>query len=478
MAEGEAPDPQRTLFERPILSVSELTLRIKTALEQQIGHVWVSGQISGYKLHSESGHMYFSLKDEAAVLKCAMFRFQNRGLKFAPEEGLEVVAFGRVSVYEKSGQYQLYVESMQPKGMGVLQLRFEQLKKKLAEEGLFDEARKRPLPFLPRVIGIVTSQESAALQDMVKTIHKRFPATIVVHDVRVQGDGAAQEIARALRELPRLAPEVEVIIAGRGGGSVEDLWAFNEEVVVRAIAACRVPVVSAVGHETDYTLADFAADVRAKTPTDAATLVVPILDDLSSSLASRSSHLEALLRDKLNRGWLTLDRFRDSYGLRAIETAGAKARERLSGLGERAARALGHAVRSKREWLATMEACGPLRDPRVLLAAYRQRLERAEADPAFAVPEASIAVERVRMGELSKRMDSHTSASVARVRRDVLALEEKLAALDPLKVLERGYSITLHNGRVVKDASKVPPGAEIESRLHKGTLRSVTRATL
>ncbi|HLG42683.1 MAG TPA: exodeoxyribonuclease VII large subunit, partial [Planctomycetota bacterium] len=203
MPEGEAPDSQRTLFERPILSVSELTLRIKSTLENSIGHVWVSGQISGFKLHQESGHMYFSLKDEAAILKCVMFRFQSRGVRFTPEEGLEIVAFGRVSVYEKSGQYQLYVESMQPKGMGVLQLRFEQLKKKLAAEGLFDETRKRPLPFLPGAIGIVTSRESAALQDMVKTIHKRFPAAIVVHDVRVQGDGAAQEIARAIRELPR-----------------------------------------------------------------------------------------------------------------------------------------------------------------------------------------------------------------------------------------------------------------------------------
>jgi len=473
MPEGEA---QGTLFERPILSVSELTLRIKSALENSIGHVWVSGQISGYKLHSESGHMYFSLKDEAAVLKCVMFRFQNRGLKFTPEEGLEIVAFGRVSVYEKAGQYQLYVESMQPKGMGILQLRFEQLKKKLAEEGLFDEARKRPLPFLPRAIGIVTSQESAALQDMVKTIHKRYPASIIVSDVRVQGDGAAQEIARAIRELPRQAPEVEVMIAGRGGGSVEDLWAFNEEAVVRAIASCRVPIVSAVGHETDFTLADFAADARAKTPTDAATLVVPVLADLLSSLETRNSQLVTHLREKVNHGWMTFDRFRDSYGLRAVETSGRIQRERLEGLAARSERALVNAIRSKRDLLSSLATRSSLRDPSELLEAFRQRVARLESDAAFSIPSASIEVERVRLGGLSKRVASHAAAAAARLKRDVLAIEEKLSALDPLKVLERGYSITLHNGRVVKDASRVPPGAEIESRLHKGIIRSVTKA--
>lgn len=474
MPEGET-GAQRTLFERPILSVSELTLRIKNALESHVGHVWVSGQISGFKLHQESGHMYFSLKDEAAVLKCVMFRFQNRGLKFAPEEGLAVVAFGRVSVYERSGQYQLYVESMQPKGMGILQLRFEQLKKKLAEEGLFDEARKRPLPFLPRAVGIVTSKEGAALQDMVKTIHKRFPATIYVSDVRVQGDGAAQEIARAIRELPRQAPDVDVIIAGRGGGSIEDLWAFNEEAVVRAIAASRVPVVSAVGHETDFTLADFAADVRAKTPTDAATLVVPVLADLLSDLATRGSQLEGLLRERINRGWMTLDRFRDSYGLRAVETAGPTYRDRLATLAERAERALRYAVQARRESLASLEARGPFRDSAQLLSPFRRRVERIESAPAFSLPAAEIQVERVRLGELSKQMASHVAAAVERLRRDAHAIEDKLAALDPLKVLERGYSITLHKGKVVKDASKVPAGAEIESRLHKGVVRSIVR---
>jgi exodeoxyribonuclease VII large subunit len=475
MPEGEIGGAQRTLFERPILSVSELTLRIKSALESHVGHVWVSGQISGFKRHQESGHLYFSLKDESAVLRCVMFRFQNRGLRFEPEEGLEVVAFGRVSVYERSGQYQLYVESMQPKGMGILQLRFEQLKKRLAEEGLFDEARKRPLPFLPRAIGIVTSKEGAALQDMVKTIHKRFPAAIHVMDVRVQGDEAAGEIARAIRELPRAVPEVEVIIAGRGGGSIEDLWAFNEEAVVRAIAASRVPVVSAVGHETDFTLADFAADVRAKTPTDAATLVVPILDDLLADLRARGDKLEALLRERINRGWMTLDRFRDSYGLRAVETAGATLRDRLALLGGRAERALGHTVRARRESLAALSDRRLFRDPVQLLEPFRRRLERAESSAALSLPEAEIQVERVRLGELSKRMASQVGGALERLRRDARAVEEKLSALDPNKVLERGYSITMHKGKVVKDASKVPAGSEIESRLHKGSLQSIVR---
>lgn len=473
MGEGELIQP--TLYERPVLSVSELTLRIKQALEANVGHVWVSGEISGFKLHGESGHMYFRLKDESALLKAVMFRFQNRGLKFQPQDGMEVIAFGRISVFERNGEYQLYVEHMQPKGLGILQIRFEQLKQKLQAEGLFDESRKRPLPLLPEAVGIVTSKEGSALQDMVKTIHQRYPARIYVGDARVQGDGAAQEIARAIKDFPRQAPDVEVLIVGRGGGSIEDLWAFNEEVVVRAIAGSRIPVVSAVGHETDFTLADFVADVRAKTPTDAGTLVVPVKEDLELGLRRFREKLDGLLREEIGQGWLTLDRFRDSYGIRSVERLGETWRDRLGALSDRGERALAVGLRQRREAVGSLAGRAVMREAAQVLAPFLQRLERAAAAPAFTAPDRTIQLHRVRLAGLAERLEAQAAAAVQRARAAAVAAEHRLAGVDPLAVLQRGYSITTLDGKIVRDSAKVPPGVEILTRLHKGEIRSITR---
>src|SRR3954465_10667908 len=264
-----APSPQP----RRVLSVTELTVRVRDLLEQEFFEVWVEGELSGCRVWN-TGHMYFTLKDGATQIKAVIFRSALRYLKFRPADGLRVVARGKISVYEPKGEYQLACEHLEPQGLGALQLAFEQLKKKLQAEGLFAAERKRPLPALPRKIGIVTSLDGAAIRDIIKVLSRRYAnAHLVVCPARVQGEDAAPEIARALRQIARV-PGVDVVIVGRGGGSIEDLWAFNEEVVARAISRVPVPVISAVGHETDVTIADFVADLRAPTPSAAAELVV------------------------------------------------------------------------------------------------------------------------------------------------------------------------------------------------------------
>jgi exodeoxyribonuclease VII large subunit len=266
-----------------ILSISELTQLIKFQLEQGFDYLWVEGEISNFRMPS-SGHFYFTLKDEKSQIRVVMFKSQNRTLEFAPEDGLSVICRGRLNVYETRGEYQLILDYLEPKGLGALQLAFEQLKQRLAQEGLFDPEHKKPLPQLPRKIGIVTSPTGAAIRDILNIIERRFANVgILIYPVKVQGEGAAQEIASALDELNRM-PGIDVIILTRGGGSIEDLWPFNEEVVARAIYHSEIPVISAVGHEVDFTIADFVASLRAPTPSAAAELVVRNKDDLIYNL--------------------------------------------------------------------------------------------------------------------------------------------------------------------------------------------------
>jgi exodeoxyribonuclease VII large subunit len=260
--------------EKQVISVTDITRQIKMSLEQRFPRVWIQGEISNFKQHT-SGHLYFTLKDEGAQISATMWRSRAAGLLFAPEDGMKVIARGGITVYPPRGSYQIDVEQLTPVGIGELQIAFERLKQKLAAEGLFDESRKRPLPSFPERVGIITSETGAALQDMRTVLSRRFPCIeIILAPVRVQGAGASDEIAQALKEMNRYGI-VDVIIVGRGGGSLEDLWAFNEEVVARAIAASEIPVVSAVGHEIDFTIADFVADLRAPTPSAAAELIVP-----------------------------------------------------------------------------------------------------------------------------------------------------------------------------------------------------------
>jgi len=279
-------------------TISELNQIIKGTLEQELDGFWVVGEVSNFRV-PPSGHYYFTLKDDKSQISAVMFRRQGLGLTFAPENGMELLCFGKVSLYPVRGDLQLYVENMEPRGQGALYLAFEQLKKRLAAEGLFAEARKKTLPLLPASIGIVTSERGAALRDMLRIIDDRYPdRRIVVRPVRVQGEGAAEEIASGITELGG-SGQVDVMIVGRGGGSLEDLWAFNEEIVARSIFASPVPVISAVGHEIDFTIADFVADLRAPTPTAAAEVVVPRKSELVDQVVDLEKQLLQWMRRKL-----------------------------------------------------------------------------------------------------------------------------------------------------------------------------------
>lgn len=285
-----------------------MTERIREILEGQFPEVWIQGEISNFR-PANSGHYYFSLKDESAQIRAVMFRGSNRELRFRLENGLSVLCYGRVSVYAPRGDYQIIVEQMEPKGVGALQLAFEQLKQKLEAEGLFDPKRKKKIPFLPEKIGIVTSPTGSVIRDMIQILTRRFPnVPILLNPVSVQGEGAASEIATAIREMNE-RNDIDLLIVGRGGGSMEDLWAFNEEVVARAIADSQIPIISAVGHETDFTIADFVADLRAPTPSAAAELAVPVKEDLLEEIRNLSSRLVQVMESQLENLGLQIGRW-------------------------------------------------------------------------------------------------------------------------------------------------------------------------
>lgn len=278
-----------------VYNITELTRVIKSLLEPAFADIWVTGEISNFKHHT-SGHMYFTLKDENSALRAAMFRNDNVVLKFKPDDGMQVLAHGRISIYEKNGNYQMYVDTLEPSGIGALQLAFEQMKEKLEKEGLFDPEHKKPIPVLPERIGVITSPTGAAIQDIVSIITRRFPgAQISIYPVRVQGQGSADEIAEAI-EAMNGPYGIDVLILARGGGSIEDLWSFNEEKVARAIYASGIPVISAVGHETDFTIADFVSDLRAPTPSAAAELVIKTRAEFLSEIESLSDTLNELIK--------------------------------------------------------------------------------------------------------------------------------------------------------------------------------------
>ncbi|NMA62869.1 MAG: exodeoxyribonuclease VII large subunit [Syntrophomonadaceae bacterium] len=320
-----------------VLSVSELTGHIKTVLEQErlLAGVWVRGEISGYKLYRQSGHAYFSLKDEGAVISCVMFRSRVRHLRFLPEDGMKVVARGYISVFEKNGRYQLYIEEMEPDGLGALFLQLRQLRDRLDREGLFALERKKTLPVFARRVGVVTSQDGAAFRDIVKVIRQRHPgAEVVIAHSAVQGAAAPAEISAAIRALNEYG-QVDVLIVGRGGGSFEDLWAFNTEEVVRAVYESRIPVISAVGHEVDYSLCDLVADARAATPTQAAQMAVPDIEALGYQSMVLKERLQNAVSRNISRRWQELDQVRDRKVWSQPETLTRQRDEWLSFLRDR-----------------------------------------------------------------------------------------------------------------------------------------------
>jgi len=433
--------------ERRVYTVSELTAGIKGTLEGMFPAVWVEGEISNLRVPS-SGHAYFTLKDEGAQLSAVLFRGRGRRVRFEPEDGMHVLAFGGLDVYAARGQYQLVVELMEPQGLGALQLAFEQLKRKLEAEGLFDDGRKRKLPVYPRVIGIVTSPTGAAIRDMLNIIGRRFgDLRILIAPVRVQGDGAPAEIVQALVNLQEMT-ELDVIVVGRGGGSIEDLWAFNDETVARAIVACRVPVISAVGHETDFTIADFVADLRAPTPSGAAELVV---------------------REKL----AVIERLVDLYArLKQAMTADVTAqRERLRFLARR--RVLTDPARALRDLYRRLDDLqGRLRlGLRAGQRQIRHRLALLTQALSARNPAARISADVALLGQLRGRLVSGAAHGVQASRARFATSVGRLESLSPLAVLSRGYSVTrLPSGALVRSAAQARAGDLLEILLHQGAL--------
>ncbi len=433
--------------ERRIFTVSELNSRIRDLFARNFTDIWVEGEISNCHL-AQSGHIYCTLKDDRSQIKCVCFKNQVRLMKFRPADGLHVTVRGSVSVYDARGEYQIYVESMEPVGLGALQLAFDQLKKRLDAEGLFAAERKKPLPLLPRCIGLITSPTGAAVRDVVRILRRRFHNVhLTVYPVRVQGDGAVMEIVRALQYFNR-QESVDVLILARGGGSLEDLWAFNEEPVARAISASVIPIISGVGHETDFTIADFVADVRASTPSAAAELVVQTRREFDKHVAD----LRGALTDQMRYRILVLSRrvheLSGRRGFRRPLDLLRQHRQRADEMTARLARGLHSSLERSRKRFNTAHLRIVSFDFRMKIATLHLRLEKRSAD-------------------LASRAERLLRAKREHLDRLRLQLQER----SPLRVLERGYAIaTDANGRVLTDAGEVALGDSIAVRLHRGKL--------
>jgi exodeoxyribonuclease VII large subunit len=441
---------EQLLRERTALTVSELTAQIKIHVENRFVDVWVEGEISNFKRHS-SGHWYFSMKDEGATVRCASFRMQNRLIRFTPEDGLSVRARGRISLYEARGEYQLIIDSLEPIGIGALQLAFEQLKRRLDADGLFDIAHKRELPALPRTIGVVTSPTGAALRDMLRVLKRRNQSiNVLIAPARVQGEGAAQEIARAIENLNQ-QDEVEVIIVGRGGGSIEDLWAFNEEVVARAIYDSRVPVISAVGHETDFTIADFVADLRASTPSAAAEIVSMARDEVIVRLAGLMQGMYTALHYKLLESRNTLSELMASRAFIEVPA-------RIKNLSQRFDDAIYEMESALKNKLKTNRAEHQSLKLRIRDANIKHKL--AEQGGTLDV--------------LTTRLAAAGRTAIDGDRKRFSVAVGKLEALSPLSVLARGYALAFtRQGQIIKDADSVQKGERVRIRLAKGEMDCV-----
>ena len=437
-------------------TVTEITRKIKTLLEGSVGTVQITGELSNIRPPSSNGHLYFTIKDAGAQIGAVMFAGNLRAVTFKPENGVQVNATGEISVYAQRGQYQIIVRKMDRVGQGDLMARFEEMKRKLQAEGLFDQAHKRPLPFLPRHIGIVTAPTGAAIRDMVHVLSRRFPnLDLLIAPAKVQGDGAAEEIAQGIRDLNEVGnstgrilpdwPKRDVIIVGRGGGSLEDLWSFNEEVVARAVYESAIPVISAVGHEIDFSICDFAADLRAPTPSAAAEIVIRPKDDLLGGID--------VLADRLAK---------------ALDRVHANCRARLAAAAShRVFAEPAHAVERHYQHvdLLTARADAALEGR---LTALRRRFADARAtleiQRSRRLPEL-----RTRVSALSDRAARALDKALEARRRAIESASRQLGALSPVAVLERGYSITLlDDGRALRDPADAPAGTRLTTRLAAG----------
>lgn len=430
--------------EQTILSVSRLTSLLRDVLEENFSHVWVEGELSNLS-QPASGHLYFTLKDNGAMLRCVMFRSSARLLRFRLDEGMALVVRGRLSVYEQRGEYQLICEYVEPRGAGALQLAFMQLKERLAAEGLFNEDHKRPLPAVPQRVGVVTSASGAAIHDILHVLGRRCAALdVVLYPVRVQGEGAGVEIAGAIDELNRLQA-ADVLIVGRGGGSLEDLWAFNDEAVARAVYRSRIPVISAVGHETDWTICDFVADLRAPTPSAAAELVCASSEELQQRLESLQHRLQQAVRGNL----VLLQRRLDGLHRALHDPSNVLGHlgQRVDDLSERLDNGLRNLLARRRELLARQEQQLAGRHPSVRMASLRQQL-------IF----------------LSERAERRVVSLLDRLGREQGEATARLDTLSPLQTLSRGYAVveTAAHGELVRAAAQLAPGQQLRLRLARG----------
>jgi exodeoxyribonuclease VII large subunit len=439
--------PRRTIW-----SVSDLTGRIRDLLAGEFTDVFVEGEVSNAHA-AQSGHLYFTLKDNHAQIRCVCFRTQLARLKFRPEDGLHVTVRGSLSVYESRGEYQFYVEHIEPVGLGALQLAFEQLKKRLDSEGLFDPERKKSLPVLPQCVGLVTSPRGAAVRDIVRILQRRFPNLhIVLYPVRVQGEGAAGEIVQAIRYFDR-KQLADVLILARGGGSIEDLWAFNEEPVARAIVASTIPIITGIGHETDFTIADFAADIRASTPSAAAEMVVRTRQEFDGYLCDLQEKIGQLLRYRV-----------------------LQSRRNLADLDlHRAARRLEDVLRRRRQHTDDLAA--------QLGRALRGQLQALARRFEITVSRLAAVDFRARLRAAAVRLDRHTAELGVRASRALTAKSQRLEKLlvqlqerSPLRLLERGYAICYDvAGNVVQASDQVEIGDRIRVQLARGRLGAEVR---
>lgn len=438
-----APEPRR------VLSVGELAGQIRARLEREFGDVWVEGEVSNCRPW-KTGHIYFTLKDATAQVKGVVFRSAARRLRFTLEDGLHVVARGRVSAYTPKSEYQLVCEHLEPAGLGALQLAFDQLRQQLDAEGLFDPARRRPLPALPRKIGVVTSLDGAAVRDIINVLRRRYPnAHMVIRPTRVQGEGAAAQIAQALAAISAV-DGVDVVIVGRGGGSIEDLWAFNAERVARAIAACPVPTISAVGHETDVTIADFVADVRAPTPSAAAELVVARKDEFAGRIDQLARRVTTAIEAVLHRANSRLRALEAQAGYAGFHTRVALLARRVTELGHDLRYQIDDGLAGRHRALRALRDSLHGFDLRRRLGALRTRLVEADGALRAAVVAARHEAGQ-RFGNASARLDT----------------------LNPLAVLGRGYAVCWNADRtaVVQRAGEVGPGQQVRVTLAEGELQ-------
>ena len=445
--------------ERRPLSVSELTTEVRGAIENRFSSVWVEGEISNFKA-AQSGHWYFTIKDEWAQLRSTCFRGVNHRIRFRPSDGLQVRARGRLTVYEPRGEYELMVEALDPVGAGALRVAFEQMRDRLAAEGLFDEELKRPLPLLPHRVGVVTSLNGAAIRDILHVLSRRTRTVhVLVAPTRVQGEGAGEEIARAIHRLNEYASEcissnrpddrIDVIIVGRGGGSAEDLWAFNEEQVARAIRASLIPVISAVGHETDVTIADFAADLRAATPSAAAELVAAREDEIEAFVVGLTRDMVRAARFQLMNA---RTRVQEAAMSRGFDDVQARLRE---------------AVQRTTDARHRLETTA-----RRFLEKARRRADSSTTRLSPASLSAHLADARVRLGLAAARRDALIDSHLEDARARLGVMTASLDAMSPLSVLRRGYAIAQdERGKLLRSARDASTGETLRLRLSEGSLR-------